>query len=52
MDYLQKIIIDFELHDLAGIKTCFEHGIHPNLIFRGKPLIYELINMYARGPML
>lgn len=50
MDYLQKIIIDFELHDVEGIKTCFEHGVHPNLIFRGKPLIYELINMYARGP--
>ena len=50
MDYLQKIIIDFELHDVDGIKTCFEHGVHPNQIFRGKPLIYELINMYARGP--
>ena len=52
MDYLQKIIIDFELHDVDGIKTCFEHGVHPNQIFRGKPLIYELINMYARGQML
>lgn len=50
MDYLQKIIIDFELHDVEGIKTCFENGVNPNQIYRDKPLIYELINMYSRGP--
>ena len=51
MDYLQKIIIDFEIHSVDGIKECFENGIDPNLIHNGKPLIYEMINMYARGPL-
>ncbi len=50
MDYLQKIIIDFELHAVDGIEECFQQGIDPNQIHKGKPLIYELINMYSRGP--
>ena len=51
MDYLEKIIIDFELHSVDGIRECFEKGVDPNRIVHGKPLIYELINMYARGPL-
>lgn len=50
MDYLQKIIIDFELQSLEGIKECFENGIGPNDPYKNKPLIYELINEYPRGP--
>lgn len=50
MDYLGKIIIDFELHAVEGIKECFQNGVDPNLIVKGKPLVYELINMYSRGP--
>ncbi len=50
MDYLQKITINFELHSVDGIKECFENGIDPNQIVNGKPLIYDLINMYTRGP--
>jgi len=50
MDYLQKISIDFELHSAAGIRQCFESGVDANALVKGKPLIYELINMYARGP--
>ena len=50
MDYLSKIITDFELQDVDGIQTCFEHGIDPNQLFKNKPLIYELINQYPRGP--
>lgn len=50
MDYLKKIINDFEIHSAAGIKECFENGIDPNLEYKGKPLIYELITMYLRGP--
>jgi Ankyrin repeat len=50
MDYLKKIIIDFEIQDIEGIKHCFENGINPNQIHNNKPLIYELINMYSRGP--
>lgn len=49
MNYLQKIIEDFESHSVNGIKECFENGIDPNMIFNGKPLIYELINMYLRS---
>jgi len=51
MDYLQKIIIDFEIHSVEGIRDCFENGVNPNETFRGKPLIYNLIEMYTRGPL-
>jgi len=50
MDYLQKIIGDFEIHSADGIKECFENGVDPNQIYKGKPLIYEMINMYLRSP--
>ena len=50
MDYQQKIITAFELHSIEGIRECFENGIDPNQMINGKPLIYELINMYTRGP--
>lgn len=51
IDDLQKIIINFELHSVEGIRECFEKGVKPNEIVNGKPLIYELINMYTRGPI-
>lgn len=51
MDYLQKIIIDFELHSVEGIRECFANGVNPNVELKGKPLIYALINMYSRGPL-
>lgn len=50
MDYLQKLVGDIECQDLEGIKTCFENGISPNDYFKEKPLIYELITEYPRGP--
>lgn len=50
MDYLNKIIIDFELHSVEGIIACFQNGVSPNEIVDGEPLIYKLINMYSRGP--
>jgi hypothetical protein len=49
MNYLNKIITAFELHDSAGIRDCFKNGIDPNRIVNGKPLVFELINMYFRG---
>ncbi|MCB0664532.1 MAG: ankyrin repeat domain-containing protein [Saprospiraceae bacterium] len=49
-NYLDKIIIDLELHSLKGIRDCFENGVDPNTIFRDRPLIYELIGEYTRGP--
>ncbi len=51
MNHLQKIIGEFEIHSVDGIKECFEYGVDPNQFYRGKPLIYELINMYLRGPL-
>ena len=51
MDYLQKILTDFELHSVEGIRDCFEHGINPNEVINGKPLFFELVNMYTRGPL-
>ncbi len=50
MDLLQKILIHFELHSTEGIQDCLQQGLDPNLLVDGKPLIYQLINMYARGP--
>ena len=50
MDYLKKIIVAFELHSVEEIRECFENGISPNQMINGKPLIYDLINMYTRGP--
>jgi len=50
MDYLQKIIGDFEVHSIEGVRECFANGIDPNQLYNGKPLIYEMINMYLRGP--
>lgn len=44
-------MIDFELHSVQGIKDCFKNGVNPNDTINGKPLINELINMYARGPL-
>lgn len=50
MDYLQRIITAFELHSVEEINDCFDHGINPNQLVNGKPLINELITMYTRGP--
>jgi hypothetical protein len=50
MNDLSEIVIHFETHNVQGIKDCFENGLGPNSLLNGKPLIYELINMYARGP--
>lgn len=48
MDYLQKLILEIELHSVEGIKECFENGVNPNDYFRGEPLIYELTSEYTR----
>ncbi|MCH5720959.1 hypothetical protein [Niabella hibiscisoli] len=49
MDHLQKIIGDFETHSIEGIRTCFKNGVNPNQLYKGQPLLYELINMYLRS---
>jgi hypothetical protein len=51
MDNLKRIITEFELHSTGGIKEYFEKGVSPNEKINGRPLIYELINMYTRGPL-
>jgi len=50
MNWSDKIIEDIELHDVNGIKECFENGVDPNGLFRNEPLIYELTSEYTRGP--
>ena len=50
MDYLQKIIVDIELHNVEGIKECFSNGISPIDIYNEQPLIYELTSEYTRSP--
>lgn len=51
MDYSKQIYTAIELHSVEGIRKCFENGVDPNGFANGKPLIYELINMYTRGPL-
>ncbi|NEU09448.1 ankyrin repeat domain-containing protein [Flavihumibacter sp. R14] len=50
MDYLEKLIVDIELHSVEGINECFSNGIDPNQYYKGKPLIYELLSEYTRSP--
>jgi len=50
MDNVAEILIAFELHSVEGIKAGFAKGVDPNMEYEGKPLVYALINMYARGP--
>src|SRR5688572_6929048 len=49
MDYLKKIVVDIELHSVSGIRECFESGLSPNTVFRGEPLLHELISEYTRS---
>jgi hypothetical protein len=48
MDYLFKLVEDIELHNVEGIRECFENGISPNDLFQNEPLIHELISEYTR----
>jgi hypothetical protein len=48
MDYLHELIIQIELHSVEGINKCFSHGINPNYLCKGEPLIYELTSEYTR----
>lgn len=50
MDLSGEIVNQIELHSVQGIRDCFLQGVDPNGFFRGKPLIYELLSEYARGP--
>lgn len=50
MRYLDRIIGEIELHSIEGIRDCFDHGVSPNDLYRGKPLIYELTSEYTRTP--
>ena len=50
MTFLDRIVGHIELHDAAGIRTCFANGISPNDYFNNRPLIYELTSEYTRSP--
>ena len=50
MDYQSRIVTEMELLSVDGIRTCFANGVTPNDQFKNKPLIYELISEYGRGP--
>jgi hypothetical protein len=52
VDYLQKIVIDIERHDVAGIRDCFANGIDPNMVYNGEPLLFELTSEYTRSKKL
>lgn len=48
MDHLQDIVSQIELHSVQGIRNCFENGVNPNQLYKGRPLIEELTSEYAR----
>lgn len=50
MDLSDKITVDMELHSVDGIRDCFANGLDPNGLYKGKPLIYELMGEYTRSP--
>lgn len=50
MNNFTETVRCIELHDVEGIRACFQKGIHPNDHFNNHPLIYELISEYARSP--
>ena len=50
MNPIDEISIQFELHSPDGIQRCLSEGLSANAIYKGKLLIYELINMYTRSP--
>lgn len=50
MDYLKKLISAIELHAVEEIRECFENGIHPNDLYNGQPLLFELTSEYTRTP--
>jgi len=49
VNYLNKLILDIELHNVKGIKESFANGIDPNDTYKGEPLIYELTSEYTRS---
>ncbi len=51
MNNLNEISTAFEIHSPDKIRECFARGVNPNQLVGGKPLVYELINMYTRGPL-
>lgn len=50
MNNLEELVIQIELHSVEGIKHYFAAGISPNVEYKGKPLIYNMIDMYTRTP--
>jgi len=50
MSMLEEIVEYIELHDVQGIRKCFENGLSANVLFRNEPLIYELTSEYTRSP--
>lgn len=49
MDYFKKIITDIELHNVEGIRICFQNGVNPNDSLGNKPLINQLTSEYLRS---
>lgn len=50
MDLLGEIAGEIELHSVEGIQGSFDRGLSPNEVFKGRPLLEELISEYTRSP--
>lgn len=49
MDLLEEIAGQIELHSVTGIQDCFDRGVSPNAVFKGRPLLEELVSEYTRS---
>ena len=47
---LDDLVGQIEVHSVEGIKNHFSNGLSPNVLFKGRPLIYTMIDMYTRSP--
>ncbi|MBX7044030.1 MAG: ankyrin repeat domain-containing protein [Ignavibacteria bacterium] len=50
MDHSKRILTEIEILSAEGIRDCFEKGVTPDDLHRGRPLFDELTGGYMRGP--
>lgn len=46
-DLLQEMAVLIGLHSVEGVRDCFSSRVHSNNLFKGEPMVYELISKYS-----
>ncbi len=46
---VEDILVCFEVLDPEGIHRCISQGVDPCMLYKGQPLVYQLVTMYSRG---